>query len=191
MQDHLLGVPPLPLEIEALGRFRRQLWRSARYLVCEQVVVQLPTYHSDNGCCAQKVLCSCIRAHHALPTGPAMHAAGQVHAMLSLVRGKPTTTESVKLLLTPLEDPSMAVRCAALQKLREVLRSKREWLAQLLADSTTAVNQDAAAGETKLLAALTEALLKSCNAEVRLEHVCRPALCLLPGPCRLVPPLYL
>ena len=111
--------------------------------------------------------------------------------MLSLVRGKPTTTESVKLLLTPLEDASMAVRCAALQKLREVLRSKREWLAQLLADSTTAVNQDAAAGETKLLAALTEALLKSCNAEVRLEHVCRPALCLLPGPCRLVPPLYL
>lgn len=101
--------------------------------------------------------------------------------MLSLVRGKPTTTESVKLLLTPLEDPSMAVRCAALQKLREVLRSKREWLAQLLADSTTAVNQDAAAGETMLLAALTEALLKSCNAEVRLERTFsvawRPCAC--------------
>ena len=111
--------------------------------------------------------------------------------MLSLVRGKPTTTESVKLLLTPLEDPSMAVRCAALQKLREVLRSKREWLAQLLADSTTAVNQDAAAGETKLLAALTEALLKSCNAEV---HVCHPvASCLLPSPAlfHAVSPLHL
>ena len=142
---------------------------------------------SDNACCAQKVLCSSIRAHHVLPTGPAMLIAGQVHAMLSLVRGKPTTTESVKLLLTPLEDPSMAVRCAALQKLREVLRSKREWLAQLLADSTTAVNQDAAAGETKLLAALTEALLKSCNAEVRLRHIYRlAALSLLPVPFRLV-----
>ena len=142
---------------------------------------------SENDCCAQKLQCRCIRTHCNLPTGAVVRTAGQVHAMLSLVRGKPTTTESVKLLLTPLEDPSMAVRCAALQKLREVLRSKREWLAQLLADSTTAVNQDAAAGETKLLAALTEALLKSCNAEVHLQHVCRlAAMCLLPGQRRLI-----
>ena len=60
VQDHLLGVPPLPLEIDALGRFCCQCWRSANSLVCEQAVLHLHMVHSDSGCCAKKVLCSCV-----------------------------------------------------------------------------------------------------------------------------------
>ena len=95
---------------------------------------------------------------------PPLPAAGpeellKVNVILQEERGQLTTEEHIELLIQSLEDESAAVRATALNELRLVLSSKRDWLLGLLGSKPTTGSNN------RLLSRLMSALIKSCGPE--------------------------